>query len=318
MEKGEIVIKRFTKNNSALAGVIEALLLVALVAIILSIIQMMYIPDIMSVKESEHMDVVENQFSNLKSTIELQSMMGAVDSDNPAIHSMLSSPITLGSGKLPYFVTLGARGNVQINDIEDCDHNKIIFNPMTVAEYNDGIPLTSVEYTAYNHYYLDGKNIKYILEAGAILLNQSSDGEVMKVGPAISVQNISGDIKIYWDIPVFICAEGKDITPTDFKNCYIRTNYTDHDPHNHDDSTSIKIVSEHYVAWYEYFTSNINGLLYEYLDKYVLVDIVPYDDFDPGSALCVRIRPKDTYDLRVAITIVKIGIQTGAGVIQIS
>jgi len=279
---------------------------------------MMYIPDIMAEKESDHMDVVENQFSNLKSTIEMQSMMGTIDADNPAIHAMLSSPITLGSGELPYFVTMGARGDVVINDIDDVTDYKIIFNPMTIPEYDDGVPLTTVEYTAYNYYYLNGKDIKYILEAGAIILNQSSDGEVMKVGPAISVQNISGDIKIYWDIPVFICPEGKRVTPTGYENCYIRTNYTTHDPHNNDDTTSIKIVSKHLDIWYEYFTSDVNGLLYEYLNKYVIVDKVPYDDLDPESALCVRIRPMGGYDLRVAVSIIKIGIQTGAGVIQTS
>ena len=66
----------FLKNKYGLAGVIEALLLVALVAIILALIQYSYVPEIMKQKENEHMDTVSNQFSSLKSVVEIQSMMG--------------------------------------------------------------------------------------------------------------------------------------------------------------------------------------------------------------------------------------------------
>ncbi len=318
MAKGEIAIKRLIKNNFALAGVIEALLLIALVALILSIIQMSYIPSIMSQKESDHMDVVENQFSQLKATIEMQSIMGSIDADNPVVHTMMSSPITLGSDKLPYFVTMGARGDVVIKDKDDVTDYKIKFVPMSIAEYSTlGIPLTSIEYTAYNNYYLGGKNIKYILEGGALILNQSNSGEVMKAGPAISVENRSdsGYIEIYWNIPVFVGAEGKKTTATEFSNCYIRTNYSNHDIHTDSDTSSIKILTRHLDVWYEYLASNTEGLLYEYIENgYVDVDIVNYDDMDPDSPLCVKIQPVAPYDLRVAVTVVKIGVQTGPGV----
>lgn len=317
-KKGEIAIKKLIRNNSALAGVIEALLLIALVALILSIIQMNYIPSIMSERESDHMDVVEKQFSQLKSTIEMQSIMGSIDTDNPVVYSMLSSPITLGSNRLPYFVTMGARGDIVINDRDDVTDYKIKFNPMSITEYDaSGIPLTSIEYTAYNHYYLNGRTLKYILEGGAIILNQSNMGEVMKAGPAISVENRSdnGYIKIYWDIPVFIGAEGKKRSATEFSNCYVRTNYSGHNTHTDSATSSIKILTKHLDVWYEYLASNTEGLFHEYIENgYVDVDIVNYDDMDPGSPLCVRIQPVAPYDLRVAVTVVKIGAQTGPGV----
>ena len=55
------------KDNKAVAGVIEALLIVALVSIIISTIQLIYIPEIMKQKEYDHMEEVENQFSFLTS-----------------------------------------------------------------------------------------------------------------------------------------------------------------------------------------------------------------------------------------------------------
>ena len=54
------------RKKLAVAGVIEALLLVALASIILSTIQLVYIPQMMEEREAEHMDEVSNQFSSLK------------------------------------------------------------------------------------------------------------------------------------------------------------------------------------------------------------------------------------------------------------
>lgn len=282
----------------------------------------MYIPVIMSEKEAEHMNVVENQFAQLKSTIEMQSMMGSIDANNPVVYSMLSSPITLGSDKLPYFVTMGALGDIQIKDKDDVTDYKIKFSPMSIGEYaTSGIPLTSIEYTAYNHYYLNGRNLKYIFEGGAIILNQSDMGEVMEVGPAISVENRSdsGYIKLYYDIPVLISAEGKKRSATDFNNCYIRTNYSSHDTHTDSDTNYIKILTKHLDVWYEYLTDESDGLLAEYINNgYLDVSIVNYDDLDPNSPLCIKIEPVTPYELRVDVTIVKIGAQTGAGVIKTS
>ena len=184
--------KRIVKNNFALAGVIEALLLVALVAIILSIIQLTYVPEIMRQKESDHMDVVENQFSNLKSVIEIQSMMGCDDPDMPVAYSPMSSPITLGGNELPYFISSKSYGQIEIID-KDSTENMINIQPMTINEYSSGIPLTSIIYTAENAYIDDRK---YILEGGGIILNQTTGDEPKPVGrvtPAMTVEDKSED-----------------------------------------------------------------------------------------------------------------------------
>ena len=56
-------IQKLKRENTAVAGVIEALLLVALVAAILSYIQFAYIPVIMEEKEADHM-VYQINFQN--------------------------------------------------------------------------------------------------------------------------------------------------------------------------------------------------------------------------------------------------------------
>ena len=93
MEKErEMANRKFGMHTQAVAGVIEALLMVGLVAVIISIIQLNYIPQVMNQKEADHMDQVFNQMSSLKSMIDLQAM---TQSSTP-----ISSMITLSSSGL--------------------------------------------------------------------------------------------------------------------------------------------------------------------------------------------------------------------------
>jgi len=102
---------KIINDKKAVAGVIEALLLVALVSIIISTIQLIYIPEIMKQRESDHMEEIENQFSFLKAVVDIQSMG---KKDVP-----ITSTITLGSRELPYFVTARSFGELTIVGIDN-------------------------------------------------------------------------------------------------------------------------------------------------------------------------------------------------------
>ena len=104
----EMKRRTFGMQNKAVAGVIEALLMVALVSIVLSVVQLVYIPEVMEQRESEHMDLVSNQISTLKSMIDLQ---GVTKSTTP-----ISSMLTLGSRELPYFISIKAFGEVSVKE----------------------------------------------------------------------------------------------------------------------------------------------------------------------------------------------------------
>lgn len=229
--------KNFIRGNHAVAGVIEALLLVALVAIILSTIQLVYIPQVMSEREADHMDEVSNQFSFLKSVIDLQGM---TKEDVP-----IASPITLGSRELPYFVTARAFGELSI--IKDVDLYNINVDYGALI-----IPLTSIKYTAYNSYYLDGADLIYVLEGGAIILKQPN-GEAMRVEPAFTVTVEDGTnvvVNIYYDIPIITGRPGKNST-SGYTNCYIRTNYSSSDANqlSFTGISSINISTDYPNAW---------------------------------------------------------------------
>jgi hypothetical protein len=244
MWKGEMKNKNFIRGNHAVAGVIEALLLVALVAIILSTIQLVYIPQVMSEREADHMDEVSNQFSFLKSIIDLQGM---TKEDVP-----IASPITLGSRELPYFVTVKAFGELRI--IKDVDLYNINVDYGALV-----IPLTSIKYTAYNSYYLDGADLIYVLEGGAIILKQPT-GEAMRVEPAftVTVDDETDDVNIYYDIPIITGLPGKNLT-SGYTNCYVRTNYSSSDASqlSFTGISSMNISTDYPNAWYSLLNNSL-------------------------------------------------------------
>lgn len=309
------------RNSYAVAGVIEALLLVALVAIILSTIQLVYIPIIMKEKESEHMNIVENQFANLKSVIETQSVMGIAGSGSPIIYSPMSSPITLGGNELPYFISHGSRGNIKIIDKENTNCGLIVMDTEDLPyEYSNygfpaGIPLTSLGYDATNFYFVDQN---YILEGGAVILEQPEDYTI-KVDIPMKVENHSNYTKIYYTIPVFNTPINKDIL-SGKENCFIRTNYIFHnysvETLNDGDDDNLTIITDYADAWYESLTRDDSGVLWEYVNNGMINVSLDTLYYHP----CVKIQPGiilNTYNtpcpIDIELTIVEIDIQVGPG-----
>ena len=309
----------FTKNNSALAGVIEALLLIGLVAIILSTIQLYYVPVIMEQKETEHLDVVENQLSQLKSVIETQSirgvlqeeMEGITDLDEAIAYSPMYSPVTLGSSKLSYFVTTWSTGQLGVIDEESAGtSNRIVLDPV-FSDFSDGIPLTSIKYHSDNSYYEYDPD--YYLEGSGIILSQS-DGKSMIVQPAMRIENLTDSdnkLKIYYTLPLFSSIGGKDVYGG-IDTTYIRTNFTrsysyDIPGENHIDS--LTIFSENIEAWKKFLTNETTGVLSVYKDD----NHINYDDSFPDRII---ITPAIGIDIELELTVIEIGVQVGPGIVN--
>lgn len=299
--------KRFLRCNYAVAGVIEALLLVALVAVVLSTIQLVYIPEIMEERESDHMDEVLNQFSHIKSVIDTQSLMGVLRSDGSLAYAPMSSPLTLGSGEIPYFITERASGSLYIIGEREADDCRINIQPAPV-DFPSGIPLTSIKYVASNFYFVDQT---YILEGGGIILNQppgatDPGGEVMKSPPPITVVNYTNNITIYYSLPLFKSYAGKNST-ADYTTKFILTNYSK--CYTHSGAVNfIHIYTEHPVAWNQSLRQDSTGILWEYYNSgYININLNTAQspqriEITPGS--------KTIY---LHLTVLEIGAQIGPG-----
>lgn len=309
--------RKLVSDKTAVAGVIEALLLVALVAIILSMIQLYYVPQLMEQKEADHMDQVSNQFSNLKSVIEIQSNMGIINEGTPspeyAPYTSISSPLTLGSKELPYFVSARSYGQVQLIDkFKAMDSGfKISIGPAEPAYFPSGIPLTSIKYDANNFYFVPQT---YVLEGGGIILKQSN-GEVMQVNPAMNVANYSNTIEINWNIPLFYGVPGKNAT-SDYKECYIRTNYTNYQEEPiilnkpPDVNYFIRIYTDYPDAWNQSLIRDDTGILWEYFNNgYINVQV---DKTSTPNSVTITPASKN---INLKLTVVGIGVQIGAGTV---
>jgi hypothetical protein len=314
--------KKFIKQNNAVAGVIEALLLVGLVAIILSLLQLYYVPQIMEEREAEHMSQIANQLTHLKSVIEIQSTMGVINEENPnpshTAFTSISSPITLGIDPLPYFITIGATGTVNMIDKDDAGDYKIYIQPPPI-DFPNGIPLSSIKYRAVNAYYLDGSQIEYILEGGGIILKQV-DGEVMKILPAFNAYNSTvNTLELYLDVPLFNGFPGKKFDQSTYSNpdkiSYIRTNYTK----NYQDEIlltpgnngKVYIYTDYTKAWNNSLVNDTIGLLWEYYNEgYINVEI---DESTTPNRVVIMPSSKD---INLKLTVVEIGVQIGPGILQ--
>jgi len=255
--------KKSLRKNYAVAGVIEALLMVALVSIILSMIQLVYVPDMMEQREAEHMDQVSNQFSTLKSMIELQSI---TNSSAP-----ISTMITLGSRELPYFISARAYGDISTQNSEE---HYVSVDGATPGDQNC-YELTSIKYTAFNAYFVEQT---YILEGGGIIVKQPNGNPVMRVDPSIRVVNKS-IIEIYFNLPIIIGAPGKNIT-SGFGKCFIRTNWSEgeFDPIEGVGISTLNISTQYPNAWneslYGLFGNNVD---YDEGGSYVKISKKPTD-----------------------------------------
>jgi hypothetical protein len=291
---GEMKKRTFGMQNKAVAGVIEALLMVALVSIVLSVIQLVYVPEIMEQREAEHMELVSNQISALKSMIDLQGM---TQSSAP-----ISSMITLGSRDLPYFITAKAWGEV---DVKDHAAYKIKLNPALDPPYQLGVPLTSIEYNADNSYFVDQS---YILEGGGLIVQQPDGVPVMRSDPSISAVEELNTLNIHFDLPYIIAVPGKNIT-TGEGNCFIRTNFSN----NHTYTNTIPMGGPPggaYIRFYTAYLSAWNESLHNILGIYEVKNCISI--YINSAESCVEIIPVDK-DIELELNVVEIYVQIGQG-----
>jgi hypothetical protein len=301
--------EKIVENYQALAGVLEVILIIALCVIVIGIIQIQYIPDIMKQREAEHMDQVSNQFSYLKSMIDIQALTGTMETEVPLRDIPMMSQIPLGSRELPYLVSAPSYGELCIEDAG----TKIDANPPIPGEI-DGIRFSSIVYRAHNIYF---PKQSYILEGGGIILDQS-DGNgtpVMRADPSISVEKAGSDIRMMFYLPNFVDIPGKNYS-FGLEGCLVRTNYLEYNLYSSDHipvGGYIVLYSKYPDAWNRSFNRLFQDVMYDIGDtptlenKTVNVSIVEHE----GKNV-VKITPLK-YPISLELKVVDIEVQIGKG-----
>jgi hypothetical protein len=168
MKKNKTMKSCIKTNDSAVAGIVVAVMIIGLLLAVISIIQTVYIPKWMESREAEHMGLVTDQFSQLKYAIDAQSLISQPLS--------MSTSITLGSKELGFLSSSKAFGRL---NIEEDAATLTIFNKTIQDTYDKKFGI--LKYSSENSYFLDQT---YIYEMGAVILKQEQ-GMVLSIKPAL-------------------------------------------------------------------------------------------------------------------------------------
>ena len=251
-------MRKIKNKNDAVVGIIATFLITGLIVIVISLIQTVYIPKWMEQTEADHMEVVSDQFSQLKFAIDTQSAL-----QQPNIP--ISTSITLGNKEMPFLMSSRSYGSLEISPYE-C---KVTFDDDPDYSY----PLGIIKYSSVNSYFL---NQEYIYEAGALILSQS-EGNTMSIRPAFSVYNGGDEVNISF-VLINITTDGEQQSISGYGNYPIQTEYLDPDPVIPIpivDVSNIEITTTYPNSWLKFIKNTlINAGLEYYTDPDFTIDIV--------------------------------------------
>jgi hypothetical protein len=263
--KNNLLNKQFRSlydSNHAVVGIVVAVLLIGLVVTVLSVIQLVYVPNWMEEIESEHIDDVFDQFSQLKLVIDTQS----------AIKKPLTPIVTsinLGTNKIPFFMSTQAAGGLEIVRYNQDDACIVeIVNDTFLSNDPYTCHLGTIKYTSANAYYIPSERISFIYENGALITNQTS-GNALNIKPSFGINSTGG---LYFDL-VNISDVGGKISKYGYDTDHIRTEYytytdsivtTDPPIETFYNVSYLRIITPHWDVWKPFIIDVMEDLKDDY------------------------------------------------------
>jgi len=282
-------------TDSAVVGMVSAILIIGLIVTVISIVQVVYVPIIMEQREAEHLDKVTEQFGSLTSVIDSQAAYGKKGIP-------IATFVTLGNEELPLLVSSKAFGTLEILD-----------NATTITITNNSggtsqtFPIGVITYSSDNAYFLDQS---FIYEAGAMIVSQSQ-GNLMMCQPGFFVDlnrntyvvNISFDVVSISSVGQKTIAGGFGTYPiqTEFSN--ISTNITFTDVRN------MTIVTPSSNAWFVFLNRSLKAAGLNAQDPYSPEFLL----IDTGQAIQLDFPSFSISPVNIIFKIIEIRAQIGPG-----
>jgi type II secretory pathway pseudopilin PulG len=253
MKHRKKIIRSLKTKNEAVAGIVVAVMIVGLVLAIVSIIQTIYIPKWMESREAEHMGVVSDQFSQLKYAIDSQ----IVSQKNTPI----STPITLGSRELGFFISNKAFGRLAI--ISNGWAYRITRTVGDTFEGNFGV----LRYNSENSYFL---NQAYTYEIGGVILDQDQ-GYVFIIKPEVSARYNTSNRQVDLSMRCIDLISNDDRTSiTGYGTYPVRTEYI---ASTNDTITSVKsltVITPFPAIWENFLNATLSKVYLEKNNHYMI------------------------------------------------
>lgn len=240
-----------------------------------------FVPVWMSDNESTHMSQVVQQFTTIKSSIDIAISNSANSRIAP---TPVFVPITLSSASIPVFASATA-GILRF--LPDGINTRPTFNVTyagvsnPLGPTNDGKTGGSLDLWCPNRYFVE-QHIIY--ENGAVILNQT-DGEFVIAGPQFLVKNLgtTGTPNRVLQITQ-VSLQGSNVTigGTGSKGVSAKLQFADTKTYQNSagPSFSITFTSNHGKAWERFFNSTLNGTAgMTYGNGYTIhATLHPFDD----------------------------------------
>ena len=238
--------KDFKKDESAVVGIITAILIVGLFVSIFATIQTVYVPQWMEENEATHLQEVKNQFMQLKFALDIQVY-------NPQRNEMkLTTPITLGSEEVPYFLSEKSYGEIKID--ANTFQIEITGNDSTIKD-----SLNTLYYQSQNSYYTDQR---FTYETGGVILSQS-EGSLLVSSPFLSISESNESFFFNWTMVNITSIGGKRSTHGS-STISILTQYSNISETNIMNASTIQINTDYPLVWKRYLNNTLSekGLTY--------------------------------------------------------
>ncbi len=245
----------FLRSESASSTVVGAVLLLAIIVTVLSVVRLGYMPEWKNDAEYSHMNDVWEDMTDLKSKIDLMTIVLASDPDSLNTTSSnditMNVPFHMGGGDLPLIGAIKSSGTLSVNK------NECGINIITDADgnWNETIICGAVSYASQNRYYVDQN---FIYEGGALILSQGERSSMMlypsihfSIAPAdkydVSIHTVEIDKNAYSPADVISSNTGCSLrlTGNEFKPLYD----SDKDSLGNISSFTLTVNTDHPDAW---------------------------------------------------------------------
>jgi hypothetical protein len=217
-----------------------------------------YVPIWMKENETNHMNNVVGQLSNLKSGIDMQ----VLNNNEQVASAPIFAPIMLSAEGVPVFAS-PTMGTLSFTSDGGIDGPSVQINYTYIVSgtsyklnsTNGGLTGGALEFYGPNRYYIQ-QNVT--MENGAIMLKQI-DGEAMLSGIAIRLVNNTGQ----WSVKITLTSltgVSKTIGGFGTKSITSTLEYTYYQKLTSTigNTTSLKIVTKYPDAWKQYFSDLLN------------------------------------------------------------
>lgn len=214
-------LKRLAHCDSAISTVVSAVLLLAIVVSVITVVNVQYVPEWKTSAEQVHMDDVFYDMAEMKNELDILS---AYTLTEPSTSLSVSVPIKMGGASIPIFSSGKSSGRLAIND-EEFDMDIVATKPG--IDYGSGpilLDLGSVTYESANNYFVD-QVLTY--ENGALILSQN-DHSLMRLDPQISMKRTenASNITMYVNA-VDLDGSTRSISSSSVEELNFRTNGSD-------------------------------------------------------------------------------------------